>query len=64
MNNFEALDVFVEWWADLGTQMLKSGTIGGDGDYSLKMIKDGDDYYIFQYISAVPLEPSILVWRT
>ena len=54
MNNFEALDVFIEWWADLGTQMLKSGTIGGDGDYSLKMIKDGDDYY-FHYISAVPL---------
>ena len=55
MNNFEALDVFIEWWADLGTQMLKSGTIGGDGDYSLKMIKDGDDYY-FHYISAVPLK--------
>ena len=35
--------------------MLKSGTIGGDGDYSLKAIKENDDY-IFQYITAVPLK--------
>ena len=55
MNKFEALDAFIEYWEDIGTQMLKSGTIGGEGDYSCKMSKDGEEYY-FQYITAVPLK--------
>jgi len=55
MNKLEALDSFVDWWVSFGTEMLKSGTIGGEGDYGLKAIKE-DDTYIFQYITAVPLK--------
>ena len=55
MNKLEALESFLDWYAAFGTEMLKSGTIGGEGDYSLKTIKE-NDYYIFQLITAVPLK--------
>ena len=55
MNKFDALDSFVEWWIGFGTEMLKSGTIGGEGDYGIKAIKENNSY-IFQYITAVPLK--------